>query len=369
MESSQLENNSTLSTTQDAPETSFLTIATEDTLDQSILFVNERLQLLGIGSGINFQSNAPSDVATCVNVVYHLMERIRLQKKHLEESRAQVRRQHSECERLNQEKEQLQKQIRMIKEANVHETQRLEKEINELKKARSSLDQQIRELRITTTQAVNRYNLQSVTLKQQLNENSLLRNRLGASLSKQSPSRRVFMTGGEECVTTTVDVQKEFQEMVNDSYEHEAQALREHISELESVIHSNQEIMNTMVNRESEALRNIHSTPIRQVYPRTEDSLIYPTPQMRCVSLFGGGQEVIDFAQSKLEQFEAQLQKIENVDESYSAEKLRGLLREANEVIRDQMTLLQTLSSGNTVEGDALSFLDSDEMAVEDGSH
>lgn len=134
-----------------------------------------------------------------------------------------------------------------------------------------------------------------------------------------------------------------------------------------------------MVNRESEALRNIHSTPIRQVYPRTEDSLIYPTPQMRkrlgfgwflgCVSLFGGGQEVIDFAQSKLEQFEAQLQKIENVDESYSAEKLRGLLREANEVIRDQMTLLQTLSSGNTVEGDALSFLDSDEMAVEDGSH
>ena len=78
---------------------------------------------------------------------------------------------------------------------------------------------------------------------------------------------------------------------------------------------------------------------------------------------------MIDFAQSKLEQFEAQLQKIETVDESYSAEKLRGLLREANEVIRDQMTLLQTLSSGNTVEGDALSFLDSDEMAVEDGSH
>ena len=46
---------------------------------------------------------------------------------------------------------------------------------------------------------------------------------------------------------------------------------------------------------------------------------------------------MIDFAQSKLEQFEAQLQKIENVDESYSAEKLRGLLREANEVIRDDL--------------------------------
>ena len=175
----------------------------------------------------------------------------------------------------------MQKQIRMIKENNVHEIQRLEKEINELKKVRSSLDQQIRELRITATQAVNKYNLQSVTLKQQLNENSLLRNRLGASLSKQSPSRRVFMTGGEECVTTTVDVQKEFKEMVSDSYEREVQALREHISELKSVIHSNQEMMNTMVNRESEALRNIHSTPIRQVYPRTEDSLVYPTPQMR----------------------------------------------------------------------------------------
>lgn len=78
---------------------------------------------------------------------------------------------------------------------------------------------------------------------------------------------------------------------------------------------------------------------------------------------------MIDFAQSKLEQFEAQLQKIEKVDESYSAEKLRGLLREANEVIRDQMTLLQTLSSENTGEGDSLSFLDSEDMAVEDGSN
>lgn len=182
---------------------------------------------------------------------------------------------------MNQEKEQLQKQIRLLKENNVHEIQRLEKEVSELKKVRSSLDQQIRELRITSTQAVNKFNLQSVTLKQQLNENSLLRNRLGASLSKQSASRRVFMTGGEECITTTVDVQKEFKEMVSDSYEREAQALRDHISELESVIHSNQEMMNTMVNRESEALRNIHSSPIRQVYPRTEDSFIYPTPQMR----------------------------------------------------------------------------------------
>lgn len=184
-------------------------------------------------------------------------------------------------QRLNQEKDQLQKQLRMTKEANVHEIQRLEKETLELKKARSSLDQQIRELRVTTTQAVNKYNLQSVTLKQQLNENSVLRNRLSTALSRQPSSRRVFMTGGEECMTTTVDVQKEFKEKVSDAYEREAQVLRDRIGELESIVQSNQEMMNTMVNRESEALRNINSTPIRQVYPHSQDSLIYPTPQMR----------------------------------------------------------------------------------------
>lgn len=184
-------------------------------------------------------------------------------------------------QRLNQEKDQLQKQLRMTKEANVHEIQRLEKETLELKKARSSLDQQIRELRVTTTQAVNKYNLQSVTLKQQLNENSVLRNRLSTALSRQPPSRRVFMTGGEECMTTTVDVQKEFKEKVSDAYERETQVLRDRIGELESIVQSNQEMMNTMVNRESEALRNINSTPIRQVYPHSQDSLIYPTPQMR----------------------------------------------------------------------------------------
>ena len=43
-----------------------------------------------------------------------------------------------------------------------------------------------------------------------------------------------------------------------------------------------------------------------------------------------------------MEQFEAQMKKITEADESYSAEKLRALLREANEVIRDQLSLLQT---------------------------
>lgn len=44
-----------------------------------------RLESLGIGSAIRFQSSEPDDVVNCVNVVYRLMERLRLQKKYLEE--------------------------------------------------------------------------------------------------------------------------------------------------------------------------------------------------------------------------------------------------------------------------------------------
>lgn len=44
-----------------------------------------RLESLGIGSAIHFQSSEPDDVVNCVNVVYRLMERLRLQKKYLEE--------------------------------------------------------------------------------------------------------------------------------------------------------------------------------------------------------------------------------------------------------------------------------------------
>ena len=63
------------------------------------------------------------------------------------------------------------------------------------------------------------------------------------------------------------------------------------------------------------------------------------------------------YAQNKMSQFEAQLQKIAEVGEDYSSEKLRGLLREANDVIREQLTLLHTLV-GNQSKGDALSFLE-----------
>ena len=71
------------------------------------------------------------------------------------------------------------------------------------------------------------------------------------------------------------------------------------------------------------------------------------------------------YAQSKMSEFEAQLQKIAEVGEDYSSEKLRGLLREANDVIREQLTLLHTLV-GNQLRGDALSFLEENSSSEED---
>lgn len=89
------------------------------------------------------------------------------------------------------------------------------------------------------------------------------------------------------------------------------------------------------------------------------------------MSLFGGGEDVSAFAQSKMAQFEEQMKRITAADESYSAEKLRALLSEANEVIRDQLSLLQTVVAKNPYEGDALSFLEEnedEEMEVESPS-
>ena len=45
----------------------------------------------------------------------------------------------------------------------MRDCQALESEVTSVKKAKSALEQQVKELRSTTTQAVNRYNLQSVT--------------------------------------------------------------------------------------------------------------------------------------------------------------------------------------------------------------
>ena len=137
-----------------------------------------------------------------------------------------------------------------------------------------------------------------MTLKQQLNENAALRSRLAASLSKQPHVRRVFMNGGENCNVVTVDVEKAFRDTVSEGQEREIREMRERVHELESIVGANQEAMNTMVQHESEALKTIHSTPVKQVYPVHQQSPIYATPQMRmckvglsarmCVSFWRG---------------------------------------------------------------------------------
>ena len=48
------------------------------------------------------------------------------------------------------------------------------------------------------------------------------------------------------------------------------------------------------------------------------------------------------YTKSMYDQFEAQIAKIEQVDESYTKEKLRELLKEASDNIRSQLILLQT---------------------------
>ena len=60
-----------------------------------------------------------------------------------------------------------------------------------------------------------------------------------------------------------------------------------------------------------------------------------------CVSLFGGGEDMTAFMQSMQKQFEAQMVKLEQVDENYSKNKLREFLREATECIRQQLVILQ----------------------------
>lgn len=47
----------------------------------------------------------------------------------------------------------------------MRDCQALESEIASMKKAKGALEQQVKELRSTATQAVNRYNLQSVALR------------------------------------------------------------------------------------------------------------------------------------------------------------------------------------------------------------
>ena len=57
--------------------------------------------------------------------------------------------------------------------------------------------------------------------------------------------------------------------------------------------------------------------------------------------MFGGGEDITAFLKSMHEQFEAQMVKLEKVDENYSKNKLQELLREATECIRQQLIILQ----------------------------
>lgn len=81
-------------------ELSVFNIASDESLERSIQFVNERwvvllsdvsvvlwsrMESLGLGSGLNYLSSERSDVVNIVNTVYRLVEKIRLQKKQLEE--------------------------------------------------------------------------------------------------------------------------------------------------------------------------------------------------------------------------------------------------------------------------------------------
>lgn len=120
-----------------------------------------------------------------------------------------------------------------------------------------------------------------MTLKQQVNENAVLRNRLATAYAKQPAVRHVFIPDGRECETEVVDTVQAFHVMVEDAKDRNILTLQQRVTELESLMESNQGVMDGMIAREREALHNIQSTPIRRVYPVVHQSPVYPPPQMR----------------------------------------------------------------------------------------
>ena len=52
-----------------------------------LFYIMFRMESLGIGSSLNYLSSERSDVVNVVNTVYRMMERLRSQKKQLEEVR------------------------------------------------------------------------------------------------------------------------------------------------------------------------------------------------------------------------------------------------------------------------------------------
>ena len=116
-----------------------------------------------------------------------------------------------------------------------------------------------------------------------MNENAVLRNRLSTAYSKQPASRRVILTSEPFCETEHVDVQAAFSSMVEGAKDHVIASLRARVNELEGVIANNLAVTNNMITREEQALQNLQSTPIRQVYPAVQQSPVYPQPNIRMI--------------------------------------------------------------------------------------
>ena len=83
------------------------------------------------------------------------------------------------------------------------------------------------------------------------------------------------------------------------------------------------------------------------------------------MSLFGGSEDVLVYAKNKLQQFEAQYEKISAAHEEYTAEKLKELLKEASSVIQEQMTIVRTLTEADNCSV-PLSFLGENDMEIEE---
>lgn len=65
-------------------------------------------------------------------------------------------------------------------------------------RAQQSLEQQLQETRRRASEAINRFNVQSVTMNQQSNEIGALRQRLTKAMRSQPARRHVFNMGGDE---------------------------------------------------------------------------------------------------------------------------------------------------------------------------
>lgn len=112
-----------------------------------------------------------------------------------------------------------------------------------------------------------------------------------------------------------------------------------------------------MVQKQGQIITNFNSTPVRRVYPSSQQSPLRDAPHLRsdsvcgseigCVSLFGGGEDAVTYAKGKLEQFEAQYAKISAAHEEHTVEKLKALLKEASDVIQEQMTIIRTFTEAD----------------------